>query len=317
MAWPASLQPRPYRVPRQPLLDWHQVGGASRSPTGLSARQGWEPDRSIPGRSGGGVERATPTHTSNSNPPPGAQDPRAVGSTGRETTPAATNTTPVRQLLLRQRENDTGSGRQTAAFQHSMRREERVTVHGPVKKQQPDGMSHRGGGGGKERESSSGHAHWGRGKERNRGKQENRAGGGARGAKRETTGRPGTPTTGLRERGNDTSKSTGRSGRQNEATRRNMRREEWVTVLGPVKKQQPDEMSHGGQRDRERSSGHAHWGRGLALLRPAVTSAAAVVRNLCGLRAHCQCLSPSFAYLSPDGRWEERGTTACQGVVAG
>ena len=58
---------------------------------------------------------------------------------------------------------------------------------------------------------------------------------------------PNTPTTGLRERGNDTSKSTGRSGRQNAATRRNMRREERVTVQGPVKKQQPDGgMSHGG-----------------------------------------------------------------------
>ena len=34
----------------------------------------------------------------------------------------------------------------------------------------------------------------------------------------------------VRERGNDTSKSTGRSGRQKEATRRNMRREERVTV---------------------------------------------------------------------------------------
>ena len=45
---------------------------------------------------------------------------------------------------------------------------------------------------------------------------------------------PNTPTTGLRERGNDTSKSTGRSGRQNAATRRNMRREERVTVQGPV-----------------------------------------------------------------------------------
>ena len=30
------------------------------------------------------------------------------------------------------------------------------------------------------------------------------------------------------------------------ATRRNMRREEWVTVQGPVKKQQPDGMSQGG-----------------------------------------------------------------------
>ena len=57
---------------------------------------------------------------------------------------------------------------------------------------------------------------------------------------------PGTPTTGLRERGNDTSQSTGRSGRQKAATRRNMRREEQVTVQGPVKKQQPDGMSHRG-----------------------------------------------------------------------
>ena len=51
---------------------------------------------------------------------------------------------------------------------------------------------------------------------------------------------------GLHERGNDTSRSTGRSGRQNAATRRNMRREERVTVQGPVKEQQPDGMSHWG-----------------------------------------------------------------------
>ena len=57
---------------------------------------------------------------------------------------------------------------------------------------------------------------------------------------------PGTPPTALRERGNDTSGSTDRSGRQNAATRRNMRREERVTVQGPVKKQRPDGMSHGG-----------------------------------------------------------------------
>ena len=53
-------------------------------------------------------------------------------------------------------------------------------------------------------------------------------------------------TTGLRDRGNDTSRSTGRSGRQKAATRRNMRREERVTVQGPVKEQQPDGMSQGG-----------------------------------------------------------------------
>ena len=45
---------------------------------------------------------------------------------------------------------------------------------------------------------------------------------------------------------NDTSRSTGCSGRQNAATRRNMRREERVTVQGPVKEQQPDGMSHMG-----------------------------------------------------------------------
>ena len=66
---------------------------------------------------------------------------------------------------------------------------------------------------------------------------------------------PGTPTTGLRERGNDTSGSTGRSGRQNAATRRNMRREERVTVQGPVKKHQPDRMSHGGGRSAAVCSG--------------------------------------------------------------
>ena len=51
---------------------------------------------------------------------------------------------------------------------------------------------------------------------------------------------------GLRERGNDTSKSTGRSGRQKATTQRNMRREERVTIQGPVKEQQPDGMSHRG-----------------------------------------------------------------------
>ena len=52
------------------------------------------------------------------------------------------------------------------------------------------------------------------------------------------------PPTGPRERGNDTGRSTGRSGRQNAATRRNMRRDERVTVQGPVKEQQLHGMSH-------------------------------------------------------------------------
>ena len=66
---------------------------------------------------------------------------------------------------------------------------------------------------------------------------------------------PNTPTTGLHERGNDTSRCTGRSSRQKAATRRNMRREERVTVQGPVKKQQPDGMSH-------RGGGGGQWGEG-------------------------------------------------------
>ena len=57
---------------------------------------------------------------------------------------------------------------------------------------------------------------------------------------------PGTPTTALRERGNNTLRSTGRSSRQNAATRRCTRREQRVTVQGPVKKLQPDGMSHRG-----------------------------------------------------------------------
>ena len=42
-----------------------------------------------------------------------------------------------------------GRGRQKAATRRHIRREERVTVQGPVKKLQPDGLSHTGGGGGR------------------------------------------------------------------------------------------------------------------------------------------------------------------------
>ena len=93
-----------------------------------------------------------------------------MGSKNRPTTPATTSTTSVRQLLgtanaqtapaatrtatqphgtpttgLRERENDASRSTVRAATQRNMRREERGTVQGPVKKQQPDGMSHRGG----------------------------------------------------------------------------------------------------------------------------------------------------------------------------
>ena len=92
-------------------------------------------------------------------------------------------------------------------------------------------------------------------------------GGGANGTSCHIQHSPGTPTMGLRERGNDTSKSTGRSGRQNAATRRNMRREERVTVQGPVKKQPPDGMSHGGGGGRGKACGRPGlWGQTLDLV---------------------------------------------------
>ena len=124
------------------------------------------------------------------------------------------------------------SGRQNAATRRNMRREERVTVQGPVKEQQSDGMSHRGGGGGA-------HAHGNavrqvvddrRAEVRGKRKPSNDP--------RSNQHSPGTPTTGLRERGNNTSRTTVRSSRQNAATRRSMRREERVTVQGPVKNTQ-------------------------------------------------------------------------------
>ena len=63
-----ASQPRRYRVPGQPLLNRHQVGGVSRSPDGLFAQQEWEPIRGRPtvrgkrtysGRPGQRVEEGT------------------------------------------------------------------------------------------------------------------------------------------------------------------------------------------------------------------------------------------------------------------
>ena len=43
-----ASQPRRYRVPGQPLLNRHQVGGVSCSPDGLFAQQEWDPTRGRP-----------------------------------------------------------------------------------------------------------------------------------------------------------------------------------------------------------------------------------------------------------------------------
>ena len=49
-----ASQPRRYRVPEQPLLNRHKVGGISRSPDGLFAQQEREPTRGRPAVRGKG-----------------------------------------------------------------------------------------------------------------------------------------------------------------------------------------------------------------------------------------------------------------------
>ena len=55
-----ASQPRRYRVPGQPLLNRHQVGGVSRSPDGLFAQQEWEPIRGRPAVRGKGAYGGRP-----------------------------------------------------------------------------------------------------------------------------------------------------------------------------------------------------------------------------------------------------------------
>ena len=157
-----ASQPGRYRVPGQPLLNWHQVGGVSRSPDGLFAQQEREPIRGRPavrekrtygGRPGQHVEEQgtwasrTQKHSEAGYGRPvdrGAWTAKTVKRPRQQPAqPQHTNYWAPRHR------NDTSkstgrSGRQKAATQRNMRREERVTVQGPVKEQQPDGMSHRG-----------------------------------------------------------------------------------------------------------------------------------------------------------------------------
>ena len=53
-----ASQPRRYRVPGQPLLNRHQVGGVSHSPDGLFAQQQGVPTRGRPAVRGKGTTRA-------------------------------------------------------------------------------------------------------------------------------------------------------------------------------------------------------------------------------------------------------------------
>ena len=178
-----ASQLRRNRVPGQPLLNRHEVGGVSRSPEGLFAQQEREPTRARPAVWGKGTHGGRSGHR--------VEEQGIWASRTRK-------------------HNKAGYGRPVDRGAWTA-----TTVKRP--RQQP---------------AQPQYANYWVPLTRKRHTMPQHS--------------PGTPTTGLRERGNDTSRSTGRSGRQNAATKRNMRREERVTVQGPVKKQQPDGMSHRG-----------------------------------------------------------------------
>ena len=71
---------------------------------------------------------------------------RGVGRENRTSTTPGTPTTGPRYRGRGTSRNTGRSGRQNAVTRRSTRRAERVTVQGPVKKQQPDGVSTGGGG---------------------------------------------------------------------------------------------------------------------------------------------------------------------------
>ena len=107
-----ASQPRRYRVPGQPLLNRHQVGGVSCSPDGLLAQQEREPIRGRPavrggkdrwwtaGTTRGGTGHLGLTHT---EPQRGrlwtACVQRRVDSKNNQATPATTRASSIRQLL--------------------------------------------------------------------------------------------------------------------------------------------------------------------------------------------------------------------------
>ena len=179
-----ASQPRRYRVPGQPLLNRHQVGGVSRSPDGLFAQQEREPTRGRPAVSWKGTCGGRPgQHVEKQGTWASRTQKHSEAGYGRPVDRGAWTAKTVK------RPRQQSAHPQCANYWALLTRKRHTMPH---------------------------------------------------------SAQPHTPTTGLRKRGNDTSKSTGRSGRQKAATRRNMRREEQVTVQGPVKEHQPDGMSHRG-----------------------------------------------------------------------
>ena len=107
-----ASQPRRYRVPGQPLLNRHQVGGVSRSPDGLFAQQEGEPIRGRPavrgkrtygGRPGQRVEKqGTWASRTQNHSEADCRWPEDRGAWTAKTVkrpPATTSTSSIRQLL--------------------------------------------------------------------------------------------------------------------------------------------------------------------------------------------------------------------------
>ena len=107
-----ASQPRRYRVPGQPLLYRHQVGGVSRSPDGLFVQQEEEPTRGRPAVRGKGTCRGRPGQRveeqgtwasrtrGRSEAGYGRPEDRGVWTAkNSQTTPATTSTSSIRQLL--------------------------------------------------------------------------------------------------------------------------------------------------------------------------------------------------------------------------
>ena len=202
-----ASQPRRYRVPGQPLLNRHQVGGVSRSPDGLFAQQEREPIRGRPavrgkrtygGRPGQRVEEQglglTHTETQRGRLRT-ACGLRRVDSTNSQTTPATTRNTARQvadglrtEVCVQQKQSNNPHNNQHNPQYANYRAPLTRKRHIPPPPAQPQHTNH-----------------W-------------------------------APRTRKRHQPEH----------QKAATRRNMRREERATVQGPVKKQQPNGMSHRG-----------------------------------------------------------------------
>ena len=119
-----------------------------------------------------------------------------------------------------------------------------------------------------------------------------------------------------RQRGNDTTRHTGRSGRQNAVTQRNMRREERVTVQGPVKKQRPEECHAGGLAPNSPSDrlGVAVFSMRIGLHILSLRTACVNARGFTQRTTHIRC--PEGAGSRAAERHDRRGHRVHQSAVA-